>query len=83
MFTVGSAHLLRLAALLRRMGVDAVVESRSPGDVDVRFSNSHDFGRFAAEAVRLLSGDEVIRIGTGCLATLSRRAAILICDRAQ
>jgi len=63
------------------MGFEANLEPDIDGDIAIRFSNSEEFGRFVAEAVELLSGDEVVRIGSGCLATLGRHAATLICDR--
>ena len=78
-----STDVARLGAILVRMGFQAILGSDIDGDIGVRFSNSEEFGRFVAEAVRLLSGDEVVRIGGGCLATLSRHAAALICDRAE
>jgi hypothetical protein len=65
------------------MGFQVTLEPDGDGDIGMQFSNSAEFGRFVAEAVRLLSGGEVLRIGSGCLATLSRRAAALICDRAE
>jgi hypothetical protein len=78
-----SVDVARLDAILLRMGFQAIAAIDSAGDIGIRFLNSKDLGRFVAEAVRLLSGDEVVRIGSGCLATLNRRAATLICDRAE
>jgi hypothetical protein len=64
------------------MGFQAILRHDIDGDIGIQLSNSDEFGRFVAEAIRLLSGDEVVRIGSGCLATLNRHAATLICDRA-
>ena len=65
------------------MGFQATLEPHIDGEVGLRFSSSEEFGRFVAQAVRLLSGDEVVRVGTGCLATLNPHAASLICIRAE
>jgi hypothetical protein len=65
------------------MGFQVVPELDRDGDIGLRFSNSEEFGRFVSEAIRLLAGDEIVRIGRGCLATLNRKAANLICDRAK
>ena len=73
----------RLALTLRTMGFDATVELEIDGDIGIRFSNQEELGRFVSEALRLLSGDELVRLGTGRLVTLNQRAATLICDRAQ
>ena len=78
-----TADVARLKAILLRMGFQVTLSPDGIGDIGIQFSNSMEFGRFVAEAVRLLSGDDVIRIGSGCLATLSLRAAALICDRAE
>jgi hypothetical protein len=73
----------RLSVTLKRMGFQVILEPDCDGDIGLRLSNSAEFGRFVSEAVRLLSGDEIVRIGNGCLATLTRRAVELICDRAE
>jgi hypothetical protein len=78
-----STNEVRLRAVLLRMGFQAIVEPGMDGDIRVQFSNSDEFGRFVAKAISLLSGDEVLRIGSGCLATFNRHAATLICDRAE
>jgi hypothetical protein len=65
------------------MGLQVRLTPDIDGGVGIRFSNSEEFGRFVVEAIRLLSGDEVVRIGGGSLAMLSRDAVILICDRAD
>lgn len=65
------------------MGFQANLQPDINGDIRIRFPNSEAFGRFLSESVRLLSGDEIIRIGGGCLAILNRQAAILLCDRAE
>lgn len=78
-----SADVARLGAVLLRMGFRVILVPDIDGDIGLRFSNSEEFGRFVEEAVRLLSGDEVVRIGRGCRATLNRHAITLICDRAE
>lgn len=71
-----------MGAALRGLGFEVVLEIDVEGQLGIRFSNSAEFGRFVSTAVRLLAGEEVVRIGTGCLATLNGRAATLICRRA-
>jgi hypothetical protein len=71
-----------LGAALRRQGFEVVLELDVEGYVGIRFSNSAEFGRFVSTAVRLLAGEEIVRVGTGCVATLNWRAAGLICRRA-
>ena len=73
----------RLSATLKTLGFQPVLKAELNGDVGLRFSNSTEFGRFVSEAVRLLSGDEIVRIGNTCMVTLNRHAARLICERAQ
>jgi hypothetical protein len=72
----------RLGSALRGLGFRVVLEPDIDGDVGIRFSNSADFGRFVSTAVSLLAGEEIVRVGSGCLATLSWQAAGLICHRA-
>jgi hypothetical protein len=71
-----------LGAALQGMGFQVVLEFKVDGEIGIRFSNSAEFGRFVSTALRLLGGEEVVRIGSGCLATLNWHAAGLICRRA-
>lgn len=71
-----------MGAALQRMGFRVVLEPDIDGEIGIRFANSSEFGRFVSTAVRLLAGEEVVRIGRGCLATLNGHAAGLICHRA-
>lgn len=78
------ADAARLSVTLHAMGLAlATLEPRVGGDLGIRFANTDDLGRFVSDALQLLSGDEIVRLGGGCLVTLSREAATLLCDRAQ